>query len=160
MRQYRNMILDPEAIGKFQHVVDDFLGRWSTLLCRTILTRLDSSERPTSYKAPRNIASTLETQILPYPRKAPKRRHPGLHQMMDQRTFFMTCSKGDERGPGRGQRKVPLLVCDIKAQRMWFDEAFRAVQQVGCRTIAKVWIKKIHPKKVGTADVCLLGFVG
>jgi hypothetical protein len=31
MRQYRNMILDPEAMDKFQHVVDDFVGMWSAV---------------------------------------------------------------------------------------------------------------------------------
>lgn len=32
----------------------------------------------------------------------------------------------------------------------WFSDAFRAVQQVSCRTIAKEWIKLIHPKKQST----------
>lgn len=32
----------------------------------------------------------------------------------------------------------------------WFSDAFRAVQQVSCRVIAKEWIKTIHPKKQST----------
>lgn len=32
----------------------------------------------------------------------------------------------------------------------WFCDAFRAVQQLGCRTMAKEWIKIIHPKKQST----------
>ena len=32
----------------------------------------------------------------------------------------------------------------------WFNDAFRAVQQVSCRIIAKEWIKTIHPKKQST----------
>ena len=32
----------------------------------------------------------------------------------------------------------------------WFTDAFRAVQQVSCRVIAKEWIKTIHPKKQST----------
>jgi len=32
----------------------------------------------------------------------------------------------------------------------WFNDAFRAVQQVSCRVIAKEWIKTIHPKKQST----------
>lgn len=34
--------------------------------------------------------------------------------------------------------------------RKWFYNAFRAVQQQACRTIAKEWIKTIHPKKQST----------
>lgn len=29
----------------------------------------------------------------------------------------------------------------------WFRDAFYALQQINCRTIAKEWIKAIHPKK-------------
>ncbi|KAK5080249.1 hypothetical protein LTR24_008602 [Lithohypha guttulata] len=32
----------------------------------------------------------------------------------------------------------------------WFSDAFRALQQVSCRVIAKEWIKTIHPKKQST----------
>ena len=58
-----------------------------------------------------------------------------------------------ERRPERNQplpngRQLQILVNDTVAQAKWFSDAFKAVQQVGCRTIAKVWIKKIHPKKV------------
>jgi hypothetical protein len=45
-------------------------------------------------------------------------------------------------------RQLQIRVDDTEAQAKWFSDAFKAVQQVGCRTIAKVWIKKIHPKKV------------
>lgn len=31
--------------------------------------------------------------------------------------------------------------------KTWFGDAFRAVQQLSCRAIAKEWIKAIHPKK-------------
>jgi len=30
----------------------------------------------------------------------------------------------------------------------WFEQAFLTMQQVACRAVAKLWIKKIHPKKV------------
>jgi hypothetical protein len=39
---------------------------------------------------------------------------------------------------------------DRERLEQWFREAFVAMQQVACRTVAKVWIKKIHPKKVSS----------
>lgn len=40
-----------------------------------------------------------------------------------------------------------IRVDDRERLEQWFREAFVAMQQVACRTVAKVWIKKIHPKK-------------
>lgn len=94
------------------------------------------------------LPSSVEEQTMPFSRKATKRRHTGIVETIDQRPFFLPEPKVETRLPGRGERKVPLLVKDWDAQQKWFGEAFKAVQQVGCRTIAKVWIKKIHPKKV------------
>lgn len=92
---------------------------------------------------------------MAFSRKATKRRHTGIVETVDQRPFFLPDPKVEARLPGRGERKVPLLVKDWDAQQKWFGEAFKAVQQVGCRTIAKVWIKKIHPKKVsGLQERC------
>lgn len=54
----------------------------------------------------------------------------------------------DVKQPIQTGRQLQIRVDDKKAQEKWFSDAFKAVQQVGCRTIAKVWIKKIHPKKV------------
>ena len=42
-----------------------------------------------------------------------------------------------------------IRVGDREALEHWFREAFLTMQQVACRIVAKVWIKKIHPKKVG-----------
>ena len=90
----------------------------------------------------------MTDQMMPYSRKSTKRRHPSIVDTLDQRSFWLPDPTMDVgRHPGRGERKVPLMVKDFDAQEKWFGEAFKAVQQVGCRTIAKVWIKKIHPKK-------------
>lgn len=42
-----------------------------------------------------------------------------------------------------------IEVRDRDKLEKWFREAFLTMQQVACRLVAKVWIKKIHPKKVG-----------
>lgn len=42
-----------------------------------------------------------------------------------------------------------IEVRDQEKLEQWFREAFLTMQQVACRLVAKVWIKKIHPKKVG-----------
>jgi hypothetical protein len=41
-----------------------------------------------------------------------------------------------------------IEVRDRDKLEQWFREAFLTMQQVACRLVAKVWIKKIHPKKV------------
>lgn len=57
---------------------------------------------------------------------------------------------------------APLLQIEVQDKEQlekWFREAFLLMQQVACRLVAKVWIKKIHPKKVGqslpTRSQCL-----
>ncbi|KAI1612235.1 hypothetical protein EDD36DRAFT_466074 [Exophiala viscosa] len=45
---------------------------------------------------------------------------------------------------------IQLRVDDRERLERWFREAFVAMQQVACRTIAKIWIKRIHPKKQST----------
>ena len=42
-----------------------------------------------------------------------------------------------------------IQVNDSEKLAEWYKEAFLTLQQVACRLVAKVWIKKIHPKKVG-----------
>lgn len=40
-----------------------------------------------------------------------------------------------------------IEVRDRERLEQWFREAFLTMQQVACRLVAKVWIKKIHPKR-------------
>ena len=47
-----------------------------------------------------------------------------------------------------GEKKlISFQLDDEEGLKKWYIEAFEAVQQVTCRTIAKLWIKKIEPKK-------------
>jgi hypothetical protein len=110
----------------------------------------DKGKRQQSEKLPPSaLMGMMGDQMMPYPRKQSKRRHPDIVDTLDPRPFWLPDPSMEiARQPGRGERKVPLMVKDLVAQEKWFAEAFKAVQQVGCRTIAKVWIKKIHPKKV------------
>lgn len=128
----------------------------SELLCHTSQTLIKPGGPPKRHEGGKLSANTLpssmDEQTTSYSRKSTKRRHTGIVETIDQRPFFLGDPKAEPRLSGRGERKVPLMVKDWDAQEKWFGEAFKAVQQVGCRTIAKVWIKKIHPKKVRRLD--------
>lgn len=57
----------------------------------------------------------------------------------------------DDEDPDGNSVKMVSYPSDAKAEwEKWFTDAFRAVQQVSCRIIAKEWIKTIHPKKQST----------
>jgi hypothetical protein len=43
---------------------------------------------------------------------------------------------------------IQIRADDHKKLAEWYKHAFLKLQQVACRLVAKVWIKKIHPKKV------------
>ncbi|EXJ79950.1 hypothetical protein A1O3_08236 [Capronia epimyces CBS 606.96] len=57
---------------------------------------------------------------------------------------------------GQGVRLVcetpasQIRVDDREKLEQWFEQAFLTLQQVACRLVAKIWIKKIHPKKQST----------
>lgn len=90
--------------------------------------------------------------MLQHSRRMPKRRHQILEEDLPTQPYFLgDQSFAEQQQPPRGNRKMALSFHDEEAQKQWFADAFKAVQQVGCRTIAKVWIKKIHPKKVRAA---------
>jgi hypothetical protein len=50
-------------------------------------------------------------------------------------------------GQDGAKKIVTFHLQDEEGLRKWYVDAFDAVQQVTCRTIAKLWIKKIEPKK-------------
>lgn len=153
MKQYKPMVLQPEAEAKFLHVMTDYVSK----------ERCSRGSRPSHTDAvlgmgkrqegcklpPSALMDMPKGQMMPQPRKSTKRRHPTIIDNFDHSPFFLPDPKLEKnRLPSRGERKVQLLVKDLRAQEQWFGEAFKAVQQVACRTIAKNWIKKIHPKKV------------
>ncbi|KAJ4536267.1 hypothetical protein HRR78_008521 [Exophiala dermatitidis] len=43
-----------------------------------------------------------------------------------------------------------IRVDDREKLEQWFEQAFLTLQQVACRLVAKIWIKKIHPKKMSS----------
>ena len=94
--------------------------------------------------------STLnrDPALLPYARKPAKRRYPDAMECVEQPLVLSSHRKEPPRQLPRGDRLIAIRIDDTEAQAKWFSDAFKAVQQVACRTIAKVWIKKIHPKKV------------
>lgn len=88
-------------------------------------------------------------QFPPNSRKSSgKRRRQEAFQEAEQQFFMPPDRKLETKQPVQAGRQLQIRVDDREAQAKWFSDAFKAVQQVGCRTIAKVWIKKIHPKKV------------
>ena len=88
-----------------------------------------------------------ELPFHPYARKPVKRRYPTSLQSVEQPLILSSQRKEPPRQAARGDLLVVIRLGDKEGQAKWFSEAFKAVQQVACRTIAKVWIKKIHPKK-------------
>ena len=42
---------------------------------------------------------------------------------------------------------MPICVSDSEAISKYYDTCLRAFQQINCRSICKLWIKLIHPKK-------------
>ncbi|KAK4946209.1 hypothetical protein LTR10_014721 [Elasticomyces elasticus] len=88
---------------------------------------------------------------ISYPFQRPTKRHRSA-------TLSGKESANNSRNV-RGERSMrtvneaPALqvrVDDRERLERWFREAFVAMQQVACRTIAKIWIKRIHPKKQST----------
>ncbi|KPI37762.1 uncharacterized protein AB675_77 [Cyphellophora attinorum] len=142
MKEYRTHILDPEARGRFNHYVKAFLQ-----------DDLASTKRPKPRKS--STTQSVETrpredQAKPYPRKSVKRRHQLDMDGYMQSSYFINDSAMQAEQQLSGLRKMALSISDETAQERWFAAAFKAVQQIGCRTMAKVWIKKIHPKKQST----------
>jgi len=56
----------------------------------------------------------------------------------------------DDEPEDEDTRHISYRADDKINWEKWFNDAFRAVQQVSCRVIAKEWIKIIHPKKQST----------
>lgn len=48
------------------------------------------------------------------------------------------------------EKRVTHMLASRSEWEKWFRDAFAAIQQLGCRTMAKEWIKIIHPKKQST----------
>jgi Protein of unknown function (DUF2841) len=151
LRSAKRQILE-DALLKFDDIVDESLyplGKRSRLRSQTTLTNVPgSSKRQRSCKS-RSLIVPVEGHLSSASRKSNKRRNHSDFQELEQPPFMRCEPKIESNKPLAPQgRQLQIRVDDKKAQEKWFSDAFKAVQQVGCRTIAKVWIKKIHPKKV------------
>jgi hypothetical protein len=134
----------------------EYMGKqWSAVaMFSADVHHIGVGKRRESGKLPPSASMDM---MMPYQRKATKRPNQGMADNLDHGSFFVPDPKAEIGRPTvRGERKVPLMIKDLSAQEKWFGEAFKAVQQVGCRTIAKNWIKKIHPKKVSRSKVMAL----
>jgi Protein of unknown function (DUF2841) len=97
-----------------------------------------------------------DNHFHPYPRKQAKRRFQNPVNCTEQPLVLRSDRIAEPRLPARGDRQIAIRLDDRDAQAKWFSDAFKAVQQVACRTIAKAWIKKIHPKKASLLPACIL----
>jgi hypothetical protein len=52
--------------------------------------------------------------------------------------------------PLKIRKTTEIFAGDHVKMEMWYRDAFHAVQQVSCRLVAKLWIKRIHLKKQST----------
>jgi hypothetical protein len=80
--------------------------------------------------------------------------HRPLKRHRSRKSTLRDPSYARSRHGGGGMRVVEssasqIRVDDHKRLSEWYRDAFLGLQQVSCRLVAKIWIKKIHPKKVG-----------
>ncbi|RMZ91443.1 hypothetical protein DV736_g1340, partial [Chaetothyriales sp. CBS 134916] len=131
MRRHERHILD-EAYYRFKDVVENFLEQPAS-------KRHSGIHHPAVPMFPRDM--TPQTFI----RKSSKRRFPDSFSCVEQPMLLSSHRKDSlrqSRQPTRGDRVISLRIDDKEAQAKWFSDAFKAVQQVVCRTIAK---QSTHP---------------
>lgn len=107
-----------------------------------------SSRRWKGKKPIRDRVNDLAVASITYPFQRPIKRH---------RASTINGREGCDNPVQRVERKLRVVnegpalqirVDDHDKLQRWFKEAFVAMQQVACRIIAKMWIKRIHPRKV------------
>lgn len=103
-------------------------------------------------KRPRSesLSSELVRQRKPRPLKTRKTKaYPT--SMADDYSMPNTSLKStnEQLPPARGETVTHTVSAHAEWEK-WFGDALRAIQQLGCRTMAKEWIKIIHPKKQST----------
>jgi Protein of unknown function (DUF2841) len=154
LKGYKRLILE-DAVLRFNEVLADYIQQpgessWVHSQVARLIGISGSSKRHRSLTQASNCFLPRDNPFPPNPRKSAKRRHHPAFHGLEQPFYVRQELKLDGKQPVQAVRQLQIRVDDQKAQAKWFSDAFKAVQQVGCRTIAKVWIKKIHPKKVRT----------
>lgn len=155
LKRFKEYILE-EAQVKLANVMDEFIGAPGMLVLSQPEPMLISYQEPLKHQlGPKRSPTTTsmrDNRLVPYPSKPGKHRNHAMYSNPERGSFLRSERKIETRQPNRGERQIQMQVDDREAQEKWFGDAFKAVQQVGCRTIAKVWIKKIHPKKVSQSQ--------
>lgn len=108
---------------------------------------MDSFATPQPILDPNRSMSGQDFNVNPHFQR-PAKRHRSSTTPFTNMTNIPEPAKREPKSLPRKTQTIQIQVGDHDAMVKWFSEAFRAVQQIGCRLIAKVWIKKIHPKKV------------
>lgn len=93
------------------------------------------------------------SQLTPPSTQTRKRRRSAYDQSISERKSSQYTLENDYADDIPEEASCGQVTYPASARaewEKWFSDAFRAVQQVSCRVIAKEWIKTIHPKKQST----------
>jgi hypothetical protein len=95
------------------------------------------------------VIDTTVGTISPFPFRRPqKRARANTESSCMSRCMERGSKTARVQTVQEGVRKmIQFEIGDTAQAERWIIEAFEAVQQVTCRLIAKLWIKKIEPKK-------------
>ncbi|KIW38400.1 hypothetical protein, variant 2 [Exophiala oligosperma] len=134
-----------DAVDNFSHYMNE-----SCLHASPRFSESWSSRRWKGKKPIRDRVNDLAVASITYPFQRPIKRH---------RASTINGREGCDNPVQRVERKLRVVnegpalqirVDDHDKLQRWFKEAFVAMQQVACRIIAKMWIKRIHPRKQST----------
>ncbi|OAG38335.1 hypothetical protein AYO21_07455 [Fonsecaea monophora] len=106
------------------------------------------SERPSKPEPPTGAGTP--GGAITWPAQRPLKRHRSKTNICSRNS---SRSKPQQTGGGARLWEAPasqIRVDDHEKLAQWYREAFLILQQVACRLVAKVWIKRIHPKKQST----------
>lgn len=150
MRGHRDAILQ-EAIPRFQERLpcsNEIMSNAYLLCCESTdlaIAQGQWHDEWTPCTEDRNFCNQ-ESQQRPQKRKKRAEELDASDSSSQQDVAFQYVEENDLDRSAEVQYRA-----DAKASwEKWFSDAFRAVQQVSCRVIAKEWIKTIHPKKQST----------
>ncbi|EXJ83851.1 hypothetical protein A1O1_07479 [Capronia coronata CBS 617.96] len=157
LRQHRHTILG-DAHGNFVQYLSDramMTGMSCSETKATVLTGLGKD------LASARQASKLQKQLPETDSKMPSGSISYTFQRPPKRHRSRTINPRNPARPRTHQNSQGVrLVCETPASQIrvddrekleqWFEQAFLTLQQVACRLVAKIWIKKIHPKKQST----------
>lgn len=141
LKEHRHDILD-EAVPKLSHILQ--LG----------MTGVGGDPRDGREAVSEGKSSSQSQRVrqkMSSQRTSKKRKAFDDVEISDDCSQHELTARGGEDDAEDGPPKQIQYRADATHEwEKWFIDAFRAVQQVSCRVIAKEWIKTIHPKKQST----------